>query len=131
VTPTDDTAVKKVALSTRTADAKRTMRAAGGALLEQARWQLDHNQRDTAIETVTRLLRDHPRSPIAPDAIDFRQRALLDRALDTHSIDDLQEVERGPYSYWVCAAKMTRASMMSRDGATAVAQTLMNDALTE
>jgi hypothetical protein len=131
VRPKDDTAVSKATLSTRTAESKRTLRAAGGALLEQARWQLGHNQRDAAIETAARLLKEHPRSPIADDALDLRQRALLDRALDTHSSDDLREVERGPYSYWVCAAKMTRAAMMWREGTPAGAQTLMKDALTE
>jgi len=128
--PKDETVVSKADLSVRTAESKQTLRAPGGALLEQARWQLEHDQRDAAIDGLTRLGKGG-RSTIARDANELRQRAMMDRALDRGSFDELKDVERGPYSFWVCASKITRASRMWREGATADAEALMKEALDE
>jgi tetratricopeptide (TPR) repeat protein len=127
----DDAAVVKSAVVARLAQGKETLRAPGGALLERARWELAHDQRDAAIETLAQLVKEQPQSPIASSVRALSHRARVDRALEAGSAADLESLAKEPYDYWICASKMARAAMLWRDGHASAAEALMTDALSE
>ncbi len=127
----DESEVTKTSLHTRLVVMNRTLRAPGGELLERARWQFARGELDETVATLDRLLRAQAQSPIAAEARLLSHHARVARAIDRRDQQELERLEQEPYDFWISAARMARAAMLWRDGATSDAEAPMMKALSD
>jgi len=137
-----DLFIERQALSRRIAELRSSATAAGGLLLERGRWLLSQQQWTDARATLERLPTEYPRSAAVPAARYLAHLARLERALQLanatnpeadvpRALDELESLIREPYDFVVCAAQLTMASILWRDGRSVDADSLMHVALAE
>lgn len=137
-----DLLVERAALSRRVEELKSSARAAGGPLLERGRWLLAQQRWSDARATLEQFLTEYPRSAAIPAARYLAHLARLGRALErasgtdpeadvSRAIDELESLSREPYDFVVCAAQLTKASILWKEGRSADADSLMRGALAE
>ena len=137
----DDTAVTLEALTARVAQLKQTTAAAGGDVLEQGRWLIDHGKRKEAAQLLADFAKRYPRSTNILEAQYLAHKARLYDALETLNIEGADDEAAGvkaldtlatePYDFAVCAAKMSRTIVLGKQGKQDEAGKLMGAALEE
>ena len=106
------------------------MSVAGGALLERGRWLVEHGRHEEAVVSLEQLLTRYRQSAAVPEARYLVHRARLRSALeladvanpqrnDAAAFAQLELIAKDPYDFGVCAAKITKASILWRNGAAA------------
>jgi tetratricopeptide (TPR) repeat protein len=142
--PTDTAEVRKASLQPRIRQLQRSAELPGGTLLERGRWLIDKGRHKDAMVPLARLVAQYPESAAVADARYLLHRAGLERALELADVEnptgkqraavaELTRLSREPSDFIVCAAKIARAAMLWKQGASARAQAraLMLDALKE
>jgi tetratricopeptide (TPR) repeat protein len=131
----DGTQVLKNALPDRIAHLKQSLAQPGGALLERGRWLLEREQRQDAIATLKQLLADRRPSGVAAEARYLMHRAQLEMALDLADADSasdeasatkaLDSLGHEPLDFAVTVAKIAKASLLWKKGATDAESSMM------
>jgi tetratricopeptide (TPR) repeat protein len=138
----DDPAVASQALPGKIAQLKNSVSVPGGTLLERGRWLVGHGRHAEALVPLEQLLTRYRQSSAVPEARYLVHRARLGSALELADVQNtrrdesaalvqLEIIARDPYDFGVCAAKIAKASILWKNGASAEAEALMVDALRE
>jgi hypothetical protein len=134
--------VVKETLAPRIAELTRSTAVAGGTMLERARALAVREQWEGASQELTRMLAEHPASPLAGEARNLMHRAQVEAALDIADVNrpnpDLARalarvdaVAREPYGFGVAAAKIARSTLLLKQGNRDEAATAIDAALSE
>ncbi|HET7696417.1 MAG TPA: hypothetical protein VFK57_11960 [Vicinamibacterales bacterium] len=118
--------IDRDALTARVAQLRASLAHPSGPLLERGRWLLQQERRVEAAETLARLLREYPRSPLAGEARALSHHARLETALIAANVEaaapdpaaalaQLTQLIREPYDDAVCIAGIARATLLARD----------------
>jgi len=137
-----DLLVERASLSRRVEELKSSATTAGGPLLERGRWLLAQQRWSDARAPLEQFLTEYPRSAAIPAARYLAHLARLEHALElangtdpeahvSRAIDELESLIRQPYDFVVCAAQLTKASILWKEGRSADADPLMRSALAE
>ena len=138
----DDPAVASQALPGKIAQLKNSVSVPGGTFLERGRWLVEHGRHAEALVPLEQLLAQYRQSAAVPEARYLGHRARLGAALELADVQNtrrneaaalvqLDAITRDPYDFGVCAAKIGKASILWKNGASAEAETLMVAALRE
>ena len=138
----DPADVPRQSLSDRLAQLTRSMTSPDGATLERGRWLLERGERQQAGEVLGGLLATNAKSRNAAEARYLAHVATLAEALAVANIEGsaadsakatslLSSLEREPYDFAVCAARLTKATLLFTQGQQDEADRLMADALSE
>jgi tetratricopeptide (TPR) repeat protein len=138
----DDPSVTSQALPGRIAQLKNSVSLPGGTLLEHGRWLVGHGRHAEALVPLEQLLTRYRQSSAVPEARYLVHRARLGSALELADVQNtrrdgsaalgqLEIIARDPYDFGVCAAKIAKASILWKNGASAEAEALMVAALRE
>ncbi len=138
----DVTEIFKADLPDRIAQLRRSNALPGGALVERGRWLLARDRVVDAQAVLQDLSRRYPRSAAVRDGRPLLHTARLLSALrladaanpgadETKAVEELVRLEREPYTFGVCAAKIARATILWKRGAATEARALMTAALKE
>jgi tetratricopeptide (TPR) repeat protein len=94
-----------------------------GRLVARGQWLLEHEQRADAIDTVRRMLRQFPGSPLTRQARTLLHHAQLELALTQADVEStanpeealrrLSELAREPYDDTICVAGIARATLLT------------------
>ena len=114
--------VRRDVLVERIATLDRTLRAAGGPLLEKGRRSFAEQRWDAAVDAVSQLLATDAASPLADEARLLASRARLEKALDAAaadaaaptvaaSIEQLEALTREPMNSATAAAKIALGTL--------------------
>ena len=136
----DESRVNRQELAERTANLDAMLRRPGGGMLERGLWLLRRGKRDEAIGVLRDVTARFAKSSVAADARAAAQRARLDAALELADVEratrneaaaikELELLSEEPFSFAVCAAKITRAAILLRRGVHGDAEALMKEAL--
>ncbi len=119
--------VSRDALRVRVSALERDLRHPGGRLLARARWQLEQNQFVEASKTLTKFMRQHPKSPAVAEAKLLRHRAELESALDLAAVEGahydrikavaaLEAITKEPFDSYVATAALAKAALLVTEG---------------
>lgn len=133
---TDRLRVTRDALRVRVSALERDLRNPGGRLMARARWQLEQNQFDEASKTLTKFMRQQPKSPVLAEAQILRHRAQLESALELAAVEGahydrikavaaLEAIMREPLDSYVATAAVARAALLVTEGRADDAEKLM------
>lgn len=138
----DDPAVASQALPGKIAQLRNSISVPGGTFLERGRWLVEHGRHTEALVPLEQLLTRYRQSSAVPEARYLVHRARLGAALELADVQNtrrdeaaalvqLDVITRDPYDFGVCAAKIGKASILWKNGASAEAEALMMAALRE
>lgn len=138
----DNPEVARQSLPGKIAQLKNSISVSGGILLERGRWLIEHGRHGEALVPLEQLLTQYRQSPAIPEARYLVHLARIGGALELADVRNpkrdeaaalaqLDVISNGPYDFGVCAAKIGRASILWKSGASAGAESLMMAALRE
>ena len=134
--------VARVDLPGRIEQLRRAISVPGGTLLEKGRWLVEQRRHADALVPLDEFLARYRRSPSVSEARYLAHQARLGSALeladlgnpkrnDAAAIAQLDLIARDSYDFGVCAAKIAKATLLSKRGVVAEADALMLSALAE
>ncbi|MFY9618566.1 MAG: tetratricopeptide repeat protein [Pyrinomonadaceae bacterium] len=133
---TDRLRVTRDALRVRVSALERDLRNPGGRLMARGRWELEQNQFDEASKTLTKFMRQQPKSPALAEAQLLVHRAELESALDLAAVEGahydrikavaaLEAITREPFDSYVATAALAKAALLVTEGQADNAEKLM------
>ena len=139
---TDSGEVTQERLQSRVAVLRRTLTDTGGALVERARWSVEHGRWDDAVAAAREFASAHGKSPLAAEIRYLGHRARLEKALEMAdadqagaqagpALDVLDALTREPVDSAVAAAKLALGTLIYLSGSKGDPDALVRAALAD